>query len=278
MNQLSTILISILCGTLFACSPKDELPDTQPPPLQAGETLVFEDNFTTLDFTIWNKETHEAGWVNQELQAYDYAQVTVGKDAHRSVLMLTAEHKNGKLISGRVNTRGKKNFRYGKLEASIKLPKTANGLWPAFWVMGDNNKQWPACGEIDILEMGDAEGIRSGTTTRRVNTAIHYGPSPDGHQQQYYAANAPVDLQDGSYHRYTMEWDETSIAISIDSIPFNTFQIKDNPYFHDNFYILLNLAVGGSFTGITDQSKITALKEGQKAVMYIDWIRIIDNK
>jgi beta-glucanase (GH16 family) len=278
MSKLSTILISCLCGTFFACSSKIDLPDTQPPPLQPGETVIFEDNFSTLDFTVWNKETHEAGWVNQELQSYDYAHTAVGKDANRSVLMLTAEHKNGKIVSGRVNTRGKKNFRYGKLEASIKLPKTANGLWPAFWLMGDNNKQWPACGEIDIVEMGDAEGIKSGTTARRVNTAIHYGPTQVEHQQQYYASNAPVDLQDGNYHIYKMEWDENRIEISIDSIPFNTFLIKDNPYFHDNFYILFNLAVGGTFTGITDLSKITALKEGQKAVMYIDWIRIIDNK
>lgn len=181
-------------------------------------------------------------------------------------------------MSGRVNTKAKKSFKYGKLEASIKLPRTANGLWPALWLMGDNNKEWPACGEIDIMEMGDAEGIKSGNTTKRVNTALHFGPDVKNHEQQYFSSNATANLQDGNYHLYTMVWDENKIAVSIDNIPFNTFDIKNNPYFHGNFFVLLNLAVGGAYTGITNISGITALKEGEKAAMYIDWIKIIETK
>ncbi|MEG2071474.1 MAG: glycoside hydrolase family 16 protein, partial [Bacteroidales bacterium] len=66
--------------------------------------------------------------------------------------------------------------------------------------------------------------------------------------------------------------------ILIDGSLFNTFNTKENPYFHDEFFLLFNLAVGGSFTGIIDQTAITALPEGQKAFMYIDWIQIIENK
>ncbi len=136
------------------------------------------------------KETHEAGWTNQELQSYSTSQVKVGKDEGKTVLILTAKRTGNKVVSGRVNTKNKKYFKYGKVEASIKLPETANGLWPAFWMMGNNKQEWPACGEIDIMEMGDAQGIANGTSTTRVNTALHYGPDVAGHEQQYFAGDA----------------------------------------------------------------------------------------
>lgn len=280
MSKNKLGLIAVLCGALGGCSSNPDSPDNSIStiPSDPNETVLFQDDFNTFDASIWTKETHEAGWVNQELQSYSPANVSVGKDGNRTVLILTAERKNGKIVSGRVNTKGKKSFKYGKLEASIKLPETGNGLWPAFWMMGDNDKQWPACGELDIMEMGDAEGIKTSTTSKRVNTAIHFGADAAHHQQEYYASNATVNLQDGNYHIYTLLWDENQAKISIDGTPFHTFSIKNNPYFHDNFYMLFNLAVGGSFTGITSLSGITALKEGKKANMYIDWVRIVETK
>ena len=119
----------------------------------------FKDDFNFFDEKVWTKETHEPGWTNQELQAYDAAHVSVGKDGDKSVLILTAERKGNKIYSGRINSKGKKSFKYRKIEASIKLPKTNGGLWPAFWMMGDNDKEWPACGEIDIMEMGEQSGM-----------------------------------------------------------------------------------------------------------------------
>lgn len=278
MSKITSALITVMCGAFWACSSNMDSPDSSQPPSNSNDIVLFQDDFNTFDASVWNKETHEAGWTNQELQSYSPKNVSVGKDGARTVLILTAERKDGKIISGRVNSKGKKSIKYGKIEASIKLPKTADGLWPAFWMMGDNNKEWPACGEIDIMEMGDAEGIKSATTSIRVNTALHFGPDVSRHEQLYYAGNVSKSLQDENYHVYTLVWDETRIQVLIDGILFNTFSIKDNPYFHDEFFILFNLAVGGSFTGITDLSGITALKDGQKAFMYIDWIRIIENK
>ena len=278
MNKLASILILSMCWMAsFACSSNSDSPDNAQPPINDGERIEFLDDFDTFDETVWNKETHNPGWTNGELQYYDPAHVSVGKDGEKTVLMLTAEHKEGKIISGRINSKGNKSFKYGKIEASIKLPKTANGLWPAFWMMGETN-EWPACGELDIMEMGDAAGIRTGTTTQRVNTAIHFGPNEKGHRQEYYAANAKGNLQDGNYHIYAVLWDEKEIQILIDGSLFHSFNIKNNQYFHDNFFILFNLAVGGEFTGIDDKADITALKEGQKAVMYVDWVRVTDNK
>lgn len=277
MNKKVSLIITLLCGALTACSSDSDDSGIQVKPDYPVENVLFFDDFSTFDNSVWTKETHEPGWTNQELQAYEPGQVKVGKDGSKSVLMLTAEWKNGRIVSGRVNSKGKKSFKYGTISASIKLPETANGLWPAFWMMGDNDKEWPACGEIDIMEMGDKEGIATGTASRRVNTAIHYGPTPASHEQQYHASAVSTDLQDGQYHTYTLTWDESKAIISIDDKPFHSFDIKDNPYFHDKSFILFNLAVGGTFTGITDASGVTALKKGDKATMYVDWIKIINH-
>ena len=258
-----------------------ELPDEQP-----GEEdepskqwkLVFTEDFNTFDNSVWTKETHEPGWVNNELQEYIEACVSVGKDGDKSVLILTAKKEGDKFYSGRVNSKGKKSFQYGKVEASIKLPKTANGLWPAFWMMGDNDRQWPACGEIDIMEMGEKAGIANNTTETYINTAIHYGPNVEGHEQVFQTKTMEKSLQDGNYHVYSLEWNENELIVKVDDILIKTFNIGPDSgrfeYFNDKFYLLLNLAVGGDFPGITDPAQITALKDGEKAQMFIDWVKI----
>ncbi len=258
-----------------------ELPDEQP-----GEEdepskqwkLVFTENFNTFDNSVWTKETHEPGWVNNELQEYIEECVSVGKDGDKTVLVLTAKREGDKFYSGRVNSKGKKSFQYGKVEASIKLPKTANGLWPAFWMMGDNDRQWPACGEIDIMEMGEKAGIANNTTETYINTAIHYGPNVEGHEQVFQTKTMEKSLQDGNYHVYSLEWNENELIVKVDDILIKTFNIGPDSgrfeYFNDKFYLLLNLAVGGDFPGITDPAQITALKDGEKAQMFIDWVKI----
>lgn len=270
------VTLSLFLAALLAGCNSDKEPDIPNPGPDAG--VIFYDDFNTFDGSVWTKETHEAGWTNQELQSYSPSQVSVGKDGNKTVLILTASRTNGKIISGRINSKGKKSFKYGKIEASIKLPSTASGLWPAFWMMGDNTKEWPACGEIDIMEMGDATGIADGSSKSRVNTAIHYGTSVSTHQQEYFAASTGINLQDGEYHLYTLVWNEEVLEVSVDDKRFYSFDITDNPYFHDGFFILFNLAVGGTFTGITDPNKITAIKEGEQVKMFIDWVKISNLK
>lgn len=258
-----------------------ELPDEQP-----GEEdepskqwkLVFTEDFNTFDNSVWTKETHEPGWVNNELQEYIEECVSVGKDGDKTVLVLTAKREGDKFYSGRVNSKDKKSFQYGKVESSIKLPKTANGLWPAFWMMGDNDKEWPACGEIDIMEMGEKAGIANNTTEAYINSAIHYGPDVEGHEQIFQTKTMEKSLQDGNYHVYSLEWNENELIVKVDDILIKTFNIGPDSgrfeYFNDKFYFLFNLAVGGDFPGITDPAQITALKDGEKAQMFIDWVKI----
>lgn len=274
MKNVKYLLFAFLFFTQQACASHDDENGPQNP----AESCFFVDEFETFNEQVWTKEVHEPGWVNRELQAYDKEHVTVGKDGDKSVLILTAEHKDGMIYSGRMNSKGKMNFKHRKIEASIKLPKTANGLWPAFWMMGDNEKPWPQCGEIDILEMGEKNGIANGTTETFLNSAIHYGTSVETHRQEYRAADFAHSLQDGQYHTYTLEWDAYKLAVSVDGILFHTFDISSvsgrEEYFHDNCYVLFNLAVGGDFPNILEKDQITALPEGAKAHMYVDWIRI----
>ncbi|MDL2214946.1 glycoside hydrolase family 16 protein [Dysgonomonas sp. OttesenSCG-928-M03] len=271
MKKVMVLLLLSICAMQQSCSSNDKETEQQ-------EKFLFKDDFDSFDENVWTKETHEAGWVNNELQAYDPAYVSVGTDEGKSVLILTAERKENRIFSGRVNSQGKKSFKYGRIEASIKLPKTADGLWPAFWMMGDNDKSWPQCGEIDIMEMGERNGIASGTSEVFVNTAIHYGSNVENHQQEFHAADVANSLQDGKYHTYTLDWNENSLTITIDNVIFYSFDISEasgrSGYFQDNFYILFNLAVGGDFPGIHNINDITALKDGEKVNMYIDWVKV----
>lgn len=248
--------------------------------ISPNNNVVFIDEFETFDTAVWNKEAHEAGWTNNELQIYDTNQVSVGIDDGKSVLMLTAERIGDRIISGRINSQGKKTFKYGRIEASIKLPNLANGLWPAFWMMGDNDKSWPACGEIDIMEMGSQEAIAAGKVESTMNAAIHYGTDVDGHRQEYYMKDVTINLQDGNYHVYALERNEYSLDVFVDDIKFYSFDVSKvsgrYDFFQDEFFILFNLAVGGNFTGIYNIDEITALKDGEKATMYIDWIKIFN--
>lgn len=137
-----------------------------------GYKLVWSDEFdgNTLDESIWNIEVNGSGGGNNELQYYCERGVSVGTEPEsgRNCLILTAtreNYQNRQFTSGRINSKGKYSFTYGRLDALIRMPKTANGLWPAFWLMGDDYDQvgWPACGETDIVEMGHATGMAQGT-------------------------------------------------------------------------------------------------------------------
>ena len=258
-----------------------EQPDEQPGDEEEPSkqwNLVFTEDFNEFNNLVWTKETHEAGWVNNELQEYTEDGVSIDMDGDKTVLVLTAKRNGDKFYSGRINSKGKKSFQYGKVEASIKLPKTANGLWPAFWMMGDNDEEWPACGEIDIMEMGEKAGIANNTTETYINTAIHYGPDVEGHKQIFQTMNVENSLQDGKYHIYSLEWNENELIVKVDDILIKKFYIgagsEQFEYFNDKFYFIFNLAVGGDFPGITEPAQITALKDGESAQMFVDWVKI----
>ncbi|WP_221412311.1 family 16 glycosylhydrolase [Dysgonomonas sp. 511] len=289
---------------LFACSgsndgnpPKE---DSVPIETGSGETdgykLVWEDLFQApeLDNSKWAIEVYGDGSGNRELQYYLEKNISLGLEpvTKKSSLIITARkenHKGQPATSGRITTQNKYEFTHGKVEASIKLPGTANGLWPAFWLLGADfpTKGWPACGEIDILEMGHGNGIKNNIQDKYFNGALHWGPDWNGGAYPNYAKDKTADysLQD-DFHLYTLIWDESTIRMYLDidkhpgTSPYFEMDIKDKTtdtssgnYFHKDFFIILNLAVGGNFPQIWDINKVTAFDNGD-AKMYVDFVKV----
>jgi beta-glucanase (GH16 family) len=146
---------------------------------------------------------------------------------------------------------------------------------------------WPACGEIDIMEMGSTEGISDGLQSRCLTAACHWGPGwNDGAYPNYAKATiVSYTLQD-DFHLYTLIWDNMSIKMYLDSdkypdnppyyelnISEKTTDTSPDNYFKKRFSILFNLAVGGNFTGIWDINQVTALAGGN-AHMYVDYVKV----
>lgn len=256
--------------------------------------LVWEDNFETLNTSVWTAEKSKRGGGNAEMQYYIPEAATI--EMHPSgvsCLVLNAKRENYEgrpATSARLNTQGKMTFTYGKLEARVHAPKTADGLWPAFWMLGDDivtvlgdgevtispeelekmgRVVWPRCGEIDMLEMGHKDGIENGMQDRFFNGACHWGENfNDGkYPNKVMTKTADYSLQDG-FHLWTLVWTPDSIKMYLDldkypdTNPYFEMSIAgdgepDHPslYFHKPFHLLTNLAVGGYFTDIPAPEK-----------------------
>jgi len=295
---------AILLPALAGCQPAKtggEEADTGSIPKIEGYTLLWSDEFngTDLNTKVWNIEVNGNGGGNNELQYYTdrKSNVSMGTDPEsgEKCLILTAikESYSGRsCTSGRVNTKNKMAFKHGLVEARMKIPRTTNGLWPAFWMMGNDYDRvgWPACGEIDIMEMGSAEGIKNNTQERYFSGWMHWGPSYNGgaypNYGQYRTNSYAIQ---GSYHTFRLYWDENQIRMYLDQnlyptvepyctmdIPASDADAAPGKYFHKPFFILFNLAVGGNFTGTGNINDITALnaENGYKANFYIDYVRV----
>lgn len=213
---------------------------------QQEYTLVWSDEFEgeALNTAYWNIEDNARGGGNAELQYYSPKNVTIENHpaTGERCLVLTAQrenYRNRPCTSARLNTQDKVTVEYGKVEARIAFPNTADGLWPAFWMLGNNLatnlgdnddidtrvKQleqegrvvWPKCGEIDICEMGHVNGIKAGTQDRYFNGACHWGESFNNGAYPnvggFYTADYSVQ---GDFHLFTLIWTEDSIAMYLD--------------------------------------------------------------
>jgi beta-glucanase (GH16 family) len=193
--------------------------------------------------------------------------------------------------SARVHTRNKVTVKYGRIEASIQFPTTtlANGLWPAFWMEGNTNRtmvKWPQCGEIDIMEMGSRAGIVRGTVNRRVTSTAHwYDTTTQSHAQNDHFLETPTDLNcnttTSAFHNFTLDWTPYALTTYVDGARIWTMDILNNGsttdmmVFHQPYFILLNLAIGGDYPDIYNPTDITA---PFPAEYRIDYIRIYANE
>ncbi|MED9904984.1 MAG: carbohydrate binding domain-containing protein [Lachnospiraceae bacterium] len=256
-------------------------PDTEPIPNPESEyKLVWEDNFdgAELNRADWNVELHAPGWVNAEWQEYVDSEENIYLEDGNLVLQAiktTDADGNDYYTSGRINTQNKHDFKYGKFEARLKVPK-GMGFLPAFWMMPTDEQfygQWPKCGEIDIMEV-------MGQSTDTLHGTIHYG-EPHGQRQGTYILDASETDFSEDYHVYTCEWEPGKITWYVDGIKFHEatdwysrregFDDAAFPApFDQPFYMIFNVAVGGSWVGYPDET--TAF--GDNAQMVVDYVRV----
>ena len=251
------------------------------PVVANAETLLWSDEFdsgTSPNPDVWTPDLGNWGWGNNELQNYtsDPANLRV----ENGNLVITAQKSgNGagaSFTSARIKTLDKLTFTYGTIEARIRVPDLGNGLWPAFWTLGNNFPQvgWPFCGELDVMEMGHVFAINDGVINRRMGSAAHWDSNGYASYGEFY--DAPNDLND-DYHTFRMEWTPDYVSTYVDGSwvwSMDISSLAEFSEFHAPHFILLNLAVGGSFTGILNPAGITA---PFSAEYLVDYIRIYDN-
>ncbi|MFH0841306.1 MAG: glycoside hydrolase family 16 protein [Bacteroidota bacterium] len=249
---MKTIAIGLLFLLITACSAEKEQP----------WRLVWSDEFNYEGLPDKNNWRHEEGYIaNNELQYYTPRRIENSVVGNGNLMIIGRKEPWdwAGYTSARINTLGKHSWTYGKFEARIKLPE-GQGIWPAFWMLGGNIEQigWPECGEIDIMEHINNEDILYGT--------LHWH---DGKHMQD-GGKTPCNLAD--YHDYAVEWDADSIKWFLDGKQYHQVVIRDSvkstSEFHKPCYLILNLAIGGSWPGNPDETTIFP------DTVFVDWVRV----
>jgi beta-glucanase (GH16 family) len=268
-NKLKSIFkFSLIIGLLAIYSCTNDETQT----VTKMNTLVWADEFTTdgtLNSTLWNFDIGigQNGWGNNELQYYtNRSQNIEVKNGMLHITALKEPYLGSSYTSAKITTKGLFEQKHGRFEAKIKLP-WGQGLWPAFWLLGDDANGtvlWPQIGEIDIMEYrGQQPTITHGSV---------HGPG-------YSAGNAITksytllnDRFDTDFHIFGIEWGPKYINFYVDDVLYNQITPKDvtGDWVFDNneFYIIMNLAVGGSFAG--NPSAETVFPQ----TMIVDYVKV----
>jgi beta-glucanase (GH16 family) len=252
-------------------------------PADAGFSLVWSDEFngSGLDLTKWAPDIGDGcpslcGWGNNELQYYRAENVSVS-GGNLVITTLSQSYGGRSYTSGKVTTRNLHSFLYGRIEMRAKIP-TGGGMWPAFWMMPQDNAYggWAASGEIDIMEAANS--------TTSVGGTIHFGGAwpnntSTGGSYSLGGANFADD-----FHIYAVEWEPDEMRWYVDGVLFSTKTSAEwytnaaptNPQapFDQPFYIILNSAIGGNYTGCTSPGCITASLPQQ---FLIDYVRVYED-
>lgn len=206
-------------------------------------------------------------WGNAQLEYDTDRPENVSLDGNGNLAITAREESwmGSAYTSGRIKTLGLVEHAYGRFEARIKLP-TGQGIWPAFWMLGDDfpTAGWPQCGEIDIMEYrGQEPGVVIGTV---------HGPGYSGGAGVTGRYTLPGARFDTDFHVFSIEWDSAAIKWFVDGEHYHTVRPADTGgdewVFDHPFFILLNVAVGGHFVGPPDAS--TTFPQS----MLVDWVRV----
>jgi beta-glucanase (GH16 family) len=253
----------------------------------ASAQLLWSDEFdsgTAPDPSAWSYDLGDGGWGNSEMQTYTDSPANVRIENGALVIEVQEEILKGKrrnYTSARIKTENKLTVKYGTIEAAIKVPNLADGLWPAFWTLGNDfaTSGWPACGELDIMEMGSAGAIADGVVNRRVGSTAHWEHN-DGYAGYGLTLDAASDLNDGEFHVFRMDWTPTLVSTYLDNeliweIDISSSSCTDCSEFHQPHFLLLNVAVGGSYTGIYNSRDLTV---PLPAELHVDYVRVYGNE
>jgi beta-glucanase (GH16 family) len=233
--------------------------------------LAWNDEFNgaQLDQGSWNYEIGNGnnGWGNSELQYYTNNKKNVFLSSGNLVIEARQENIDGfKYSSARLTTKGKREFSSGRIDIRAKLP-IGKGMWPALWMLGSNigSVNWPACGEIDIMEL-------IGSDPGRVFGTMHWKNANGSHA--YEGSN--IILSNGSFanefHVFSIIWEKDKVRWLMDDKLFYTFtksKVGTAYYpFNDAQFFIFNVAVGGQWPGSPDNSTVFPQR------MYVDYIRV----
>jgi len=257
-------------------------------PKVAPGTLVWSDEFsnssksnTPPNSQIWNYDTGSDGFGNRELETYcasgstaspcDPANPNAYEDTGGILHIVARKPSNGVYTSARMKTQGLFSFQYGRIEARMKLPES-QGMWPAFWLLGNNiaSVNWPACGELDIMEHIDGSNPQSWGYDW-VQGSVH-GTGLNGGTQYH-----PASFSAAEWHIYGMIWTKGKIEYYVDrpSNIYATFAPESQPgkwpFDSGPEFVILNLAVGGDWPGLPDATTVFPSE------VEVDYVRLYAN-
>jgi beta-glucanase (GH16 family) len=238
----------------------------------SGMTLAWSDEFNgkTLNTSSWTYETGGNGWGNNELEYYTNSVKNTFLTGGYLVIEARQETiGTNNYTSARLKTEDKKTFTYGRIDIRAKLPK-GQGLWPALWMLGNNISQsgyaWPACGEIDIMEL-------LGQDYQRVYSTVHWGQANSSFHD---SKGGNYTLTSGNFydtfHVFSMQWDTSKMVFLIDDYTIFTVNKSDmttGTYpFDKPFFFIFNVAVGGAWPGNPNSSTPFPQR------MIVDYVRV----
>lgn len=244
--------------------------------------LVWSDEFnapdgTPPDASKWTIERGGDGWGNHELEYYTARPENVVQRGGNLEITARQENYSGPdgvsrpYTSARLKTDKLFAQRYGRFEARIKIP-AGQGMWPAFWMLGDDiaKSGWPGCGEIDVME-------NVGNEPSKVHGSMH-GPGYSGGNPMTgtYSLHHGKKFSD-DFHTFAVEWEPDRVRFFVDDKKYETVRRKDLPpgtkwVFDHPFFMLLNLAVGGDWPGAPDGT--TKFPQ----TMQVDWVRAYERE
>lgn len=268
-----TLITSLLCLvtilTFSSCNPDE----TQIVTTLNNLTLSQEfDVNGAPDPTVWGYDIGNGaeqgipGWGNNELQYYtDRPENVVIEDGMLKITAIQESFEGLGYTSARLLSKGKFQQKYGRFEARIKLP-WGQGLWPAFWMLGDDNNgavSWPQRGEIDIME-------NRGSEPTIINGTLH-GPGYSGGESITKPYELENDRYDTDFHVFGIEWGENYVNFYVDDVLYNQLTPADVPgewVFDNEFYIIMNVAVGGNYGGPPNENTVFP------QTMLVDYVRV----